>query len=353
MPSQHDQQPDAAAALIQDTWRKHAARGADQLWDETLTEITSKQVQEQSRSHRPPGAPQQRWQRGAFYVQQLAGRGRSSSQPPRASGAGRGDADAYSDEQAAQDAAEKPDGSVAGGPSLVPRTKSNDSLPATQEKSLHIIERWAARGKPQGGGQDGKVMDQGYWLELVDKHHRYGSNLKHYHAEWSSSDTEQNFFYWLDHGDGKRVELPSCSREQLDSECVTYLNASQRRNYIVDVDDCGRLFYRRNNERVDTAPYRWADLGEGRGIGPLSEKEAQDARDAAHRNSDDSSSSSSSSSSASDWSKYSSDGDSDEEKNAAAHYATSDSKARGPLKLISQAGWTDKLMRKTIKSNTW
>lgn len=329
----------AAATLIQHAWRKHASQRADQLWDEMVQSLVQKQVQEQSRSHHPdqPSAPNKRWQRGAFYAQQLAGK-------PQA-----GDAAPFSWQGTSS--YEKPDTAVSGGPSLVPRTDDNDSLPAAQEKSLRLVERWAARSKPEFGGHDGKVMDQAYWLELVDKHHRYGSNLKQYHTEWDKAQTQQNFFYWLDRGEGRAVDLPACPRSRLDSEHVTYLTASQRCNYIVDVDSQGRLRYRRNGELADTSPYRWTDLGEGRGIGPLSEKEAQDARAAAAARR---SSSESSSASGSEWSRYSSDGDSDAEEEAAAHYSNArTNNTRNPLQKLSTGGWTNKLLRKTIASNTW
>lgn len=34
-----------------------------------------------------------------------------------------------------------------------------------------------------------------YWLEMVDSKHRYGTNLKGYHAKWNEDEnTTQNFF---------------------------------------------------------------------------------------------------------------------------------------------------------------
>ena len=55
------------------------------------------------------------------------------------------------------------------------------------------------------------MMDLPYFLEMVDIKHRYGSNLRTYHAEWKKADTHENYFYWLDHGEGKDVELPTVS----------------------------------------------------------------------------------------------------------------------------------------------
>ena len=55
----------------------------------------------------------------------------------------------------------------------------------------------------------GKMMDLPYFLEMVDLKHRYGSNLRAYHAEWKKADTHENFFYWLDQGEGRSVEIPT------------------------------------------------------------------------------------------------------------------------------------------------
>jgi hypothetical protein len=63
---------------------------------------------------------------------------------------------------------------------------------------------------------------------MVDSKHRYGTNLKSYHDAWNKSDTTQNFFFWLDSGEGKDLNLDDCPREQLDRERVSYLNSEQR-----------------------------------------------------------------------------------------------------------------------------
>src|ERR1700761_3807621 len=65
--------------------------------------------------------------------------------------------------------------------------------------------------------ESSKMMDLQYWLEMVDTKHRYGANLRAYHLEWQKSTTRENFFYWLDHGEGKNLELPTISRERLET----------------------------------------------------------------------------------------------------------------------------------------
>lgn len=71
---------------------------------------------------------------------------------------------------------------------------------------------------------------------------------------------------------GKDLDLDACSREQLDKERVTYLNAEQRKNYLVDVKEDGLLYWHRNGRKVDTAKGKWEDLGKGRGVGRKGEK---------------------------------------------------------------------------------
>ena len=104
------------------------------------------------------------------------------------------------------------------------------------------------------------------------------------------ADTDENFFRWLarfplaadlhinsrnssrlDHGGGKYLSLPQCSREQLEKEVsgrglslcrvthmddhaqkIQYLTVEQRLNYLVKIDPQGRLCWARNERFVDT-----------------------------------------------------------------------------------------------------
>jgi hypothetical protein len=108
------------------------------------------------------------------------------------------------------------------------------------------IEERAAREKTA------KMMDLQYFLEMVDVKHRYGSNLRAYHEQWKKADTNENFYYWLDYGDGKKFEHPTVSRERLEKEQVRYLSREERLNYLVKVDDEGRLCWVKNGERINT-----------------------------------------------------------------------------------------------------
>ncbi|RDA82810.1 hypothetical protein CP532_1374 [Ophiocordyceps camponoti-leonardi (nom. inval.)] len=97
-----------------------------------------------------------------------------------------------------------------------------------------------------------KMMGLQYFLEMVDVKHRYGSNLRMYHEEWKKSDTTDNFFFWLDYGDGRKVELDLCPRDRLEREQVRYLSREERQAYLVRIDDDGRLCWARNGDRIDT-----------------------------------------------------------------------------------------------------
>ncbi|KAG9188775.1 hypothetical protein G6011_07480 [Alternaria panax] len=97
-----------------------------------------------------------------------------------------------------------------------------------------------------------KMMDLQYFLEMVDQKHRYGSNLRAYHDHWKKADTHENFFYWLDNGEGKNFEHPTVSRERLDTERVRYLSREERQNYLVTIDDEGRLCWAKSGERLNT-----------------------------------------------------------------------------------------------------
>lgn len=107
------------------------------------------------------------------------------------------------------------------------------------------------------------MMDLQYFLEMVDQKHRYGSNLRKYHNYWKTQNTNQNFFYWLDYGDGRNVELEECSRARLDKEQVRYLSRAERLDYLVKVDKQGKLIWAKNGEKVWTKDELYRDSVRG------------------------------------------------------------------------------------------
>ncbi|XP_045811904.1 IQ domain-containing protein IQM1-like [Trifolium pratense] len=48
-----------------------------------------------------------------------------------------------------------------------------------------------------------------------DPHQRYGHNLRMYYDFWFESQSTEPFFYWLDEGDGKDINLEKCPRNIL------------------------------------------------------------------------------------------------------------------------------------------
>ncbi|CAI7623701.1 unnamed protein product [Penicillium pancosmium] len=108
-----------------------------------------------------------------------------------------------------------------------------------------------------------KIMDLPYFLEMVDGKHRHGSHLRAYHAVWKDSPSSENFFYWLDYGEGKDVEVPRCSREKLERDRVRYLSPEERLKYLVKVDDDGMFRWAKNDELVQTNSKRFKDSMQG------------------------------------------------------------------------------------------
>ncbi|KAJ5784271.1 uncharacterized protein N7503_009483 [Penicillium pulvis] len=104
-----------------------------------------------------------------------------------------------------------------------------------------------------------KTMDLPYFLEMVDVKHRHGSNLRAYHNVWKDSPSNENFFYWLDYGEGKDVDLEHRPRERLEKEQIRYLSPEERQNYMVKVDDNGLFRWVKNEELVETDNKRFKD----------------------------------------------------------------------------------------------
>ncbi|KAK7050871.1 hypothetical protein VNI00_004983 [Paramarasmius palmivorus] len=155
-----------------------------------------------------------------------------------------------------------------------------------------------------------KHLETQHWLELVDG---------------------------LDHGGGKHLSLDECPRDQLEKERITYLSSEQRLNYLVTIDDKGRLRWARNNELVDTTPGHWKDSGDGRGIVPDDMPE----RPVRERDSFDTSVSSLSSL----------------DSNAATHYVDQPKGkhrwSRALRRYFTPKGIFNRLLRKTVQRNTW
>uniref|UniRef100_A0A0A0M2Z6 Calmodulin binding protein n=1 Tax=Cucumis sativus TaxID=3659 RepID=A0A0A0M2Z6_CUCSA len=82
----------------------------------------------------------------------------------------------------------------------------------------------------------------------IDPRHRYGQNLQFYYDKWLYSQSEQPFFYWLDIGEGKGVDLvEECPRVKLQQQCIQYLGPLERTAYEVVVED-GKFIYKQSGE---------------------------------------------------------------------------------------------------------
>ena len=89
-------------------------------------------------------------------------------------------------------------------------------------------------------------------LEVVDIKHRYGSNLLPYHEQWMQSPSIQSFFFWLDYGEGKDLDLPEVNRQELDGQRLHYCTKEERKQYAVEIGIDKLLHYQHNHKPVHT-----------------------------------------------------------------------------------------------------
>lgn len=240
-----------------------------------------------------------------------------------------GDVDADDDESSSSSSSSSSDSS------------SGDSASSEQREAARKRreEAKAARRKTA------KMMGLQYFLEMVDLKHRYGSNLRMYHEEWQKADTNENFFYWLDYGEGRNIDLAACPRERLDREQVRYLSRDERQYYLVQVDAEGRLIWAKNKARIDTTE-KWKDSIHGivpaddptPAFQPVSGNETRLLGDSSSGESSDSEVS-----------------ESELEAAQAAKYATDFDNAKGVKKVTHMSASTifNKLLRKSVRKNTW
>lgn len=213
------------------------------------------------------------------------------------------------------------------------------SLEERDEHRRKKVEQKAERDKTA------KMMDLQYFLEMVDQKHRYGSNLRAYHDQWKKSNTKENFFYWLDQGEGRDFEHPTVSRERLEKEQVKYLTREERMKYLVKIDKEGRLCWAKNGERINTTT-EYKDSVDG--IVP--KDDSTPAYASSGKLKDGESRTSTSSSSAESL-------DSDEHSDVEGeHYVNHDlrrAKGISKLKYVSAATILNHLLRGSVKPNSW
>lgn len=129
---------------------------------------------------------------------------------------------------------------------------SEESESAAENDTERMRIREHKRKKKQERDGYAKMIGLEYYLEAVDHKHRYGSSLRKYHNVWKESDTKDNFFHWLDEGEGKNVDLEERPRKRLDTEYVRYLSTEERKKYLITIDKQGRFCWAKNGELVST-----------------------------------------------------------------------------------------------------
>ncbi|KAI3985093.1 hypothetical protein MKX01_027179 [Papaver californicum] len=93
-----------------------------------------------------------------------------------------------------------------------------------------------------------------HWIEafpmyfLIDPRHRYGHSLHLYYEVWRKGDTGRPFFYWLDIGDGKEVNLNDFPRSKLRSNALNIWDLEHYKYKIVE----GKIVHRKSNQVLDT-----------------------------------------------------------------------------------------------------
>ncbi|EMS58817.1 hypothetical protein TRIUR3_29187 [Triticum urartu] len=87
----------------------------------------------------------------------------------------------------------------------------------------------------------------------IDPRHRYGHNLHYYYKSWLHCDSQQPFFYWLDVGEGKEINLEDqCPRWKLLHQCIRYLGPKEREFYEVMIEN-KMMMYKLSCKIVDTS----------------------------------------------------------------------------------------------------
>ena len=79
--------------------------------------------------------------------------------------------------------------------------------------------------------------------------------LKYYFQYWKDSDSKENFFLWLDEGEGKNLDLKDCPRKDLEASLVKYLTPAEREDYIVTVNN-GLMYYQKRSQSSSLSS-RW------------------------------------------------------------------------------------------------
>ncbi|KAE8692817.1 protochlorophyllide-dependent translocon component 52 [Hibiscus syriacus] len=126
------------------------------------------------------------------------------------------------------------------------------------DKHETAISRWlrartraAKVGKGLLKNDKARKLALQHWLEAIDPRHRYGHNLHFYYNQWLNSRCQEPFFYWLDIGEGREVNIEKCPRWKLQQQCIKYLGPMERKPYEIVVED-GKFIYKQTRELLQT-----------------------------------------------------------------------------------------------------
>lgn len=87
----------------------------------------------------------------------------------------------------------------------------NSHPESSHSRWSRVILNASKVGKGLSKDEKAKKLAFQHWIEAIDPRHRYGHDLHFYYEEWCNSNSGQPFFYWLDIGDGRDVDLKQCS----------------------------------------------------------------------------------------------------------------------------------------------
>ncbi|RLN92311.1 hypothetical protein BBJ28_00008787 [Nothophytophthora sp. Chile5] len=128
----------------------------------------------------------------------------------------------------------------------------------TTYQNMHEIVKLAKKYSPKlvKGYSAGNisVVDKKSWLEVCDRKHRYGANLRAYYKEWKRQPTKPSFWEWLD---DESIEVAGVPRTKLERETVLYCDtAAERQKFALSVLN-GLIVHDSTQEIVETGQEGW------------------------------------------------------------------------------------------------
>ncbi|VVB05518.1 unnamed protein product [Arabis nemorensis] len=113
------------------------------------------------------------------------------------------------------------------------------------------VSRWNRVGKGLSIVDKAQKLAFQHWIEAIDPRHRYGHNLHLYYEVWCKADAGQPFFYWLDVGGGKDLDLKECPRSKLKQQCIRYLGPQEREEYEYVITE-GKIVHKLTGQFLHT-----------------------------------------------------------------------------------------------------